>query len=44
MIWASENSRLDKLLSERFIFSATASTLAHRFQPENRIFILTSDI
>lgn len=44
MICASENSALDSLLNERFSVSATASILAHRMQPENWNFILTSDI
>ena len=44
MICASENSRLDELLKEKFPVSATASILAHRMQPKDWNFILTSDI
>lgn len=44
MICASEDSSLDKFLKEKFAVSATASILAHRLEPENWNFILTSDI
>ena len=44
MICASENTSLDRLLGERFPVSATASILAHRMQPADWNFILTSDI
>ena len=44
MICAAEDSRLDYLLKEKFPVSATASILAHRMQPKDWNFILTSDI
>ncbi len=44
MICASENSALDALLKDHFPVSATASVLAHRINPKNWNFILTSDI
>jgi hypothetical protein len=44
MICASESSALDVLLKETFPVSATASILAHRLQPQDWNFILTSDI
>jgi hypothetical protein len=44
MICCSENSGLDDLLKERFSVSATASVLAHRMNPADWNFILTSDI
>ena len=44
MICASEGSSLDALLKERFPVSATASILAHRMNPRDWNFILTSDI
>jgi hypothetical protein len=44
MICSSENSELDNLLKNRFPVSATASILAHRMNPKDWNFILTSDI
>ncbi|MCD9186418.1 MAG: hypothetical protein LUM44_08290 [Pyrinomonadaceae bacterium] len=44
MICSSENSALDDLLKNRFQISATASILAHRMNPKDWNFILTSDI
>ena len=44
MICSSEDSELDLLLKEKFPISATASILAHRMQPKDWNFILTSDI
>ncbi len=44
MICCSENTTLDDLLKERFPVSATASILAHRMNPNDWNFVLTSDI
>ncbi len=44
MICSSENSELDNLLKKQFPVSATASVLAHRMNPKDWNFILTSDI
>ncbi len=44
MICCSAESELDKLLNRRFSVSATASVLAHRLNPKDWNFILTSDI
>ena len=44
MICSNENSKLDNLLKDRFSVSATASILAHRMNPKDWNFILTSDI
>lgn len=44
MICAFENGSLDCLLKNKFPISATASILAHRMNPKDWSFILTSDI
>lgn len=44
MICCSENTKLDNLIKENFPVSATASVLAHRLNPKNWNFVLTSDI
>ena len=44
MICSEENTSLDKLLSSNFPVSATESILAHRLNPSDWNFILTSDI
>jgi hypothetical protein len=44
MICAFDESRLDNLLKTEFPVSATASILAHRMNPKDWNFILTSDI
>lgn len=44
MICAFEESNLDALLKRNFPVSATASILAHRMNPKDWNFILTSDI
>lgn len=44
MICAFENTALDNLLKTHFPISATASVLAHRMNPKDWNFILTSDI
>jgi hypothetical protein len=44
MICAFDESRLDNLLKTGFPVSATASILAHRMNPKDWNFILTSDI